>query len=79
MTINLGFLCANPLFADDYSHWDLNASYEFDGGAVDGLKVFIEGINITDENNREFGRTSLSTQRYTQTGSRWVVGASYSF
>ncbi len=67
-----------PINEDDYGQWDLSASYEFDG-SLDGVKVFLEGINITDETNLQYGRSILNVLRYTQTGPRWVVGVSYNY
>ncbi|MCW8877848.1 MAG: TonB-dependent receptor [Kangiellaceae bacterium] len=44
-----------PVFTGDYGQWHIDASYDLS----DNLSVFVEGLNITDENIRMHGRLSL--------------------
>ncbi|MCI2283532.1 TonB-dependent receptor [Colwellia sp. MSW7] len=62
-----------PIYTEAYSQIDFNVSY--DVAAVEGLTVFIEGINITNE----YGRDTRLTYKLTQTGARYAVGARFSF
>ncbi|MEW6993048.1 TonB-dependent receptor [Colwelliaceae bacterium MEBiC 14330] len=64
-----------PVYTEEYGQWDINASYEFN----ENLTVFAEGINITDETTRTFGRHELMTYVYQQTGPRYNIGLRYKF
>ena len=64
-----------PGFTESLSQIDFNVSYEFN----DDLTVFVEGINITEENSRRHGRTSAMLWRAEQLGARYAIGARYSF
>ena len=55
----------------------MNVSYDLP--QVEGLTVFLEGINITDEHTRTHGRSDYQMLNLTQTGARWALGARYSF
>jgi TonB-dependent receptor len=66
-----------PIYTDEYYQLDFNVSYEV--SAVEGLTVFLEGINITDEYSKEFGRDSRLIYKITQTGARYGFGARYKF
>lgn len=68
---------ANPEYVEAYSQIDFNVSY--DVAAVEGLSVFFEGINITDEYTRKHGRSVYQVLNVTQTGARYAFGARYSF
>ena len=63
----------NPLYTDAYGQLDAFAGYTFDNG----LSVFVEGINLTDENQRLHGRADEQTVFITQTGPRYMIGARY--
>lgn len=65
----------NPLYVEAYGQWDANASYEI----REGLTVFVEGINLTDETTRVIGRTPAYVNFATQTGRRINIGARYTF
>jgi TonB-dependent receptor len=67
----------NPTYTEEYSQIDFNVSYDLP--MVEGMNVFIEGINITDEYTRQHGRTSYQVLNVTQTGARYGIGARYSF
>jgi TonB-dependent receptor len=66
-----------PIYTDAYYQIDFNVSY--DVPAVEGLTVFVEGINITNEYTNEFGRDSRLIYKLTQTGARYSLGARYTF
>lgn len=68
---------ANPTYTEAYSQIDFNVSY--DVAQVEGLTVFVEGINITNEYTRKHGRSSTQLLNLTQTGARYALGARYSF
>lgn len=67
----------SPVYVEEYSQVDLTVSY--DVPQVEGLNVFFNGINITDEYTRQHGRTSTDVLNVTQTGARWSLGARYTF
>jgi TonB-dependent receptor len=64
-----------PVYTEEYGQWDINASYEVN----DSLTVFAEGINITDEITRTYGRHELMTLNIEQTGPRYNIGMRYKF
>lgn len=64
-----------PSYTEEYEQWDLNASYE----VTDGLTVFVEGLNITDETTRSYARTKLQVNSVEQTGARYNLGFRYIF
>ncbi len=64
-----------PVYVEAYGQFDINASYE----VMDGLSVFVEGINITDEYTRTHGRAKEQILNITQTGARYNIGARYTF
>jgi TonB-dependent receptor len=66
-----------PIYTESYSQLDFNISY--DVSSVEGLNVFFEGINITDEYTKNVGRVSQLTYQLTQTGARYALGARYNF
>ncbi|SHF37502.1 TonB-dependent receptor [Microbulbifer donghaiensis] len=68
---------ANPKFTEAYNQIDLNVSYEVP--QVDGLQVFLEGLNVTDEYAREHGRAQKQVLGVYQGGPRWQLGARYAF
>jgi len=64
-----------PGFTESYSQLDFNISYDVN----DDLTVFLEGINITEENFRRHGRTSAQLWNMEQQGARYAIGARYNF
>jgi TonB-dependent receptor len=72
-----GDVGASPVYVETYSQVDLAVNY--DVSQVEGLTVFFNGINITDEKRRTHGRSSYEVLNYTQTGARFALGARYSF
>ncbi|TLU66845.1 TonB-dependent receptor [Thalassotalea litorea] len=67
----------NPVYTEEYEQFDISASYDLPW--VEGLTVFLEGINITDEYTRKHGRSWNQVTNVTQTGARYALGARYSF
>jgi TonB-dependent receptor len=68
---------ANPQFTDSYSQIDLNVSY--DVPQIDGLEVFLEGLNVTEEYGRVYGRSEQQVLGVYEGGARWQLGARYAF
>ncbi|NKF51691.1 TonB-dependent receptor [Shewanella sp. WXL01] len=68
---------ANPTYTEAYSQVDFSVGYDIP--AVEGLTVFFEGLNITDESTRQHGRSETQVLNYTQTGARYSLGARYTF
>jgi TonB-dependent receptor len=65
----------DPRFVEEYYQLDLNASYELN----DQLSVFVEGINLTEENQRIHGRSSYQVREYSVGHARYNIGARYKF
>ena len=65
----------DPRFVAEYHQIDFNVSYQFD----DNLSVFIEGINITDEDQRIHGRSTYQVREYSVGHARYNIGARYVF
>jgi TonB-dependent receptor len=66
-----------PRYIEEYAQLDLTMSYEVP--QVKGLSVYLNGINITEENLRVVGRNKYSVLAGIQQGARWSIGARYSF
>lgn len=64
-----------PTIVADYSQIDLNFSYEIN----DNVRVFLEGINVTDESTHRHGRYENQLIDYETTGPRYNIGASFKF
>jgi len=62
-----------PGYQTDYEQWDGNITYE----VTDGLVVYVEGINITNETFRSHGRSTYQTYGVGQVGARYNVGFRY--
>ncbi len=65
----------NPIYREDFGQLDFNASYD----VTEQITVFVEGINMLDETSRTVGRTAGYVNFATQTGSRYNIGARYTF
>ncbi|MCW8125918.1 TonB-dependent receptor [Microbulbifer halophilus] len=68
---------AHPQYTEAYSQIDVNFSYELP--QLEGLQVFLEGINVTDEYIRVHGRDDRQLLGLYQGGERWQLGARYAF
>ncbi|MFC4654421.1 TonB-dependent receptor [Rheinheimera marina] len=66
---------APPQFAENYGQWDFSVNYEL----TDELTVFAEGINLTDETERGYGRFKEQFLFARQYGPRYTLGARYRF
>ncbi|WP_371194424.1 TonB-dependent receptor [Glaciecola sp. SC05] len=66
-----------PRYIEEYAQIDLTVSYDIP--QVEGLSVFLNGINITEENLRVVGRNSNQVLAAIQQGARWGLGVRYSF
>lgn len=66
-----------PIYTDEYYQIDFNVSYELQ--QLEGLTVFVEGINITDEYITAYGRNENLIYNITQTGARYGLGIRYNF
>ena len=62
-----------PGYQEEYEQWDANASYEL----TDSFTVFVEGINLTNETFRSFGRSSYQIYNVGQSGARYQFGFRY--
>ena len=62
-----------PGYQTEYEQWDGNITYE----VSDGLVVYVEGINITNETFRSHGRSVYQTYGVGQIGARYNVGFRY--
>ncbi|MBC3766319.1 TonB-dependent receptor [Neptunicella marina] len=67
----------SPRYVEAYDQLDLTVSYELP--QVEGLTLFLNGINITDNYKRESGRSELQVLNVTQQGARYNVGVRYAF
>ncbi len=66
---------SQPSYTEEYEQWDANASYE----VTDGLTVFVEAINFTDETTRAHARSKIQVNSVAQSGPRYTLGLRYSF
>jgi outer membrane receptor protein involved in Fe transport len=62
-----------PAYTEEYEQWDATVSYE----VTDGMILFVEGINLTDETYRSYGRDPLQLYGVGQIGARYNVGFRY--
>lgn len=65
----------NPVYVEEYSQLDLNVAYN----VTDDLSVFFEGINLTEENIRQHGRSENQLWDLQDQGARYQIGARYAF
>jgi hypothetical protein len=67
----------NPVYTDDYGQLDINMSYELPW--VEGLTILAEGINVTDETQRQYGRSDDMVILAIEQGARYALGVRYQF
>jgi TonB-dependent receptor len=65
----------NPTYVDEYTQLDLNLAYD----VSDALTVFFEGINLTEEDTRQYGRSERQLWFLEDLGARYQIGARYTF
>jgi TonB-dependent receptor len=66
---------SSPIFVEEYGQFDLNVTWF----ATENLNVFLEGLNITEETQRQYVRYPEQFLRGAQYGARWNIGATYRF
>lgn len=64
-----------PGYTESFSQIDFSVSYD----VTETVTVFVEGINITEENSRRHGRTTAQLWNLEQLGARYAVGVRASF
>jgi TonB-dependent receptor len=67
----------SPRYVEAYGQYDLTVSYAVP--QLEGLTLFLNGINITDEYIRQSGRDEYQVLNVTQQGARYNLGARYTF
>lgn len=65
----------NPINVREYSQIDINVSYEI----TDNLSVFLEGLNVTEESGRTYGRDERQVLGWFEGAARYNIGARYTF
>ncbi|MFC4653765.1 TonB-dependent receptor [Rheinheimera marina] len=68
---------ANPKYTEAYSQIDASVSYDIP--QVEGLTLYLEALNITDEYTRVHGRAKEQVLSLVETGPRYSFGARYTF
>jgi TonB-dependent receptor len=66
-----------PLYTEDYGQIDITVSYDLP--MVEGMTVFLEGVNVTDESQRVYARYKNQFKSASQYGARYNLGVRYSF
>ncbi|MDO3382093.1 TonB-dependent receptor [Gilvimarinus algae] len=64
-----------PAYTEAYGQLDVSVSYDI----TENLNVFVEGINIAEEDIRVHGRSENSLLFYGEQEARYALGARYSF
>lgn len=65
----------NPVYTEEYGQWDVNISYEL----MDSLTIFAEGINVTEENFRQYSRDENMVILAADQGARYALGIRYTY
>lgn len=73
--VNRGFGNRNPLFIDKFEQIDINVSYD----VSEDLSVSLDVINLTEEGQRQFGRSRNNVFFIQEADRRFVLSASYTF
>lgn len=68
---------STPYYTEDYGQVDINVSYDLP--FLEGMTVFVEGINVTDESQRVYARYENQFKSASQYGARYNLGVRYSF
>lgn len=68
---------ANPKYTEAYHQIDMSVSYDLP--QVEGLTIFVEALNVTDEDIRVHGRATEQVLSLVESGARYSLGARYSF
>lgn len=73
--VNRGFGNRNPVFIDAFEQIDINVSYTID----EDLSVSLDIINLTEEGQKQFGRSRNNVFFLQEADRRFVLSANYSF
>lgn len=73
--VNRGAGNRNPLFIDKFEQIDINVSYEIN----DDLSISLDVINLTEEGQRQFGRSYNNVFFVQEADRRFVLSANYNF
>jgi TonB-dependent receptor len=73
--VNRGAGNRNPLFIDEFEQIDINVSYDVN----DDLSVSLDVINLTEEGQRQFGRSRNNVFFVQEADRRFVLSATYNF
>jgi outer membrane receptor protein involved in Fe transport len=65
----------NPVYTAPYGQLDLNVSYDI----TKNIAVSFEGINLTEEGVRTYGRDPSNTWYQAEGSARYLVGARFKF
>ena len=66
-----------PIYTEEYGQVDVTVSYDLP--FLEGLTIFAEGINVTDESQRQYARYENMFKHAEQYGARYNIGARYTF
>jgi TonB-dependent receptor len=66
-----------PYYTEDYGQIDVTVSYELP--FVEGMTVFVEGINVNDASQRVYARYENQFKSASQYGARYNMGVRYNF
>lgn len=66
-----------PYYTEEYGQLDVTVSYDIP--MLDGLTVFVEGINVTDSSQRVYARYENQFKSASQYGARYNLGMRYAF
>ncbi len=66
-----------PYYTEEYGQLDLSVSYDLPW--VEGMTVFVEGINLSEESQRVYARYENQFKSAYQYGARYNLGVRYSF
>lgn len=66
-----------PYYTEEYGQLDISVSYDLPW--VDGMTVFVEGINLSEESQRVYARYENQFKSAHQYGARYNLGVRYSF
>jgi TonB-dependent receptor len=64
-----------PGFAEEYSQVDFSVSYE----VTDNFTLGLEGLNVLEEDTRQYARTERQLRRLEILGARYALSARYTF
>jgi outer membrane receptor protein involved in Fe transport len=73
--VNRGFGNRNPVFVDTFEQLDINVNYQVN----DDLSLSLDIINLTEEGQRQYGRSYNNVFFVQEADRRFVLSASYNF